>query len=276
MTTVATAPVQVQPAVSLSFRKNISSLRPSQLTRLRSAITAMMDIGDDRGWQYWAGVHGVPLPMFCQHHTALFLPWHRAYMYFAELALKEAGGDSGVSLPWWNWTIEQTIPTAFSEPGNAAVPNPLAGVAINEQALEQARRAGLPADLTRTVRDPGGDSSPPLPTSDQVREVLELGDFLDFQSQLEQFHDDVHVWVGGTMSEIPLAAYDPLFWAHHAMIDRLWRLWQLRHPTAGVPAQLIEEALPPFNITVRQTLSVTGLGYDYASFSTRSSMGRRA
>jgi tyrosinase len=38
----------------------------------------------------------------------------------------------------------------------------------------------------------------------------------------------------------------------HAMIDRLWRLWQLRHPTAVVPADLLGEAFAPFNITVAQ------------------------
>ena len=37
------------------------------------------------------------------------------------------------------------------------------------------------------------------------------------------------------MSQIPLAAFDPLFWAHHTMIDRLWALWQQAHPGAGAP-----------------------------------------
>ena len=76
------------------------------------------------------------------------------------------------------------------------------------------------------------------------------------------------------MAEIPFAAYDPVFFAHHVMIDRLWRLWQLRHPTAGVPAQLLSEALPPFNITVAQTIDANALGYDYASFSSRTLIGR--
>ena len=47
------------------------------------------------------------------------------------------------------------------------------------------------------------------------------------------------------------------------MIDRLWRLWQLRHP-ARAARGILDEALPPFRMTVRQTLSVTALGYDYA------------
>lgn len=274
MTVVAASPAQVRSSVPVSFRKRVDLLRPSQLAQLRSALTSMMDIGDDRGWQYWAGVHGLPLPMFCQHHTALFLPWHRAYLYFTELALKQAGGDPGVTLPWWDWSIAESIPAPYEPDTAEGSPNPLAGTEFNAVVLQQARQAGLPEDVTRTSRDPGAAGAGPLPSAERVRSVLELGDFWDFQTQVEQLHDDVHVWVGGTMAEIPLAAYDPLFWGHHAMVDRIWRLWQLRHPTAGVPAELIDEALPPFNITVRQTLSVTALGYDYAAFSTRSAEGR--
>jgi len=81
-----------------------------------------------------------------------------------------------------------------------------------------------------------------------VLDLLELNDFQDFQQQLEQVHDFVHVWVGGTVGEVPYAAYDPIFWAHHAMIDRVWRLWQLRHPTAGLPAGILDEALPTFRM----------------------------
>ena len=47
----------------------------------------------------------------------------------------------------------------------------------------------------------------------------------------------MHIWVGGHMGQIPFAAYDPIFWAHHTMIDRLWRLWQLRHPGTLPPAR---------------------------------------
>ena len=38
------------------------------------------------------------------------------------------------------------------------------------------------------------------------------------------------------------------------MIDRIWRLWQLRHPGARPPGGILDEALPPFRMTVRQTL----------------------
>jgi hypothetical protein len=49
------------------------------------------------------------------------------------------------------------------------------------------------------------------------------------------------------------------------MIDRVWRLWQLRHPHAGPPAGLLHRALPPFPATVADVLDSNALGYDYAA-----------
>ena len=117
----------------------------------------------------------------------------------------------------------------------------------------------------RTVRKPHAPGATPLPTTAEVATVLGLNTFLDFTTQLEELHNRVHIWVGGHMGQIPFAAYDPIFWAHHTMIDRIWRLWQLRHPHADPPAALLDHALAPFPMTVRQTLDVTALGYDYAA-----------
>jgi tyrosinase len=70
------------------------------------------------------------------------------------------------------------------------------------------------------------------------------------------------------MGQIPWAAYDPIFWAHHTMIDRLWRLWQIRHPNPVLPASLLNQALPPFPMTVADTLDIFALGYRYAAATT--------
>lgn len=252
--------IRVAPRV----RPNVDAMSATQLAAFRQAFAGAKTVNDDRGFQHHAGIHGLPLPMYCTHGNPLFLPWHRAYLYFFELALEDQ--VAGVSLPWWDWTSalshQHGLPAAYTDTANA---NPLTGSPINPQAIQQAPSEGIPNAPSHTTRQPGSTSE--LPTTSDVNDVLALGDFLDFSTQVEQIHNNVHVWVGGTMSEIPLAAYDPVFWAHHTMIDRLWRLWQLRHPTAGVPSGLMNEALPPFPMTVSQTLSVTNLGYDYATAS---------
>ncbi len=251
-------------ATPLRFRRNAARLTAGQLQNLRDGYAAVQAIDDDRGYGYHAGIHGLPLPIGCDnaHGTEYFLPWHRAYLYFFERALRDQVADA--MLPWWDWRVSQTrapqLPRPFVNKTVNRKRNPLHSGAVSPLALQQGGNQ-VPAT---TVREPGAPGAPPLPTYDEVSDVLALSDFVDFSAQVESLHDRVHVWVGGHMGQIAYAAFDPIFWAHHCMIDRLWRLWQLRHPGALPPAAILDEALPPFRMTVRQTLSVTALGYDYA------------
>ena len=134
---------------------------------------------------------------------------------------------AGVTLPWWNWTMrhDEGMPAGLHRrarirDGSA---NPLRSSPIQAAGRE-------PGGPTKTSRTPGQAGAPPLPTLEQVNDILALTDFMDFQSQVEDIHNGVHVWVGGTMGSVGTSAYDPIFWAHHTMIDRIWRLWQLEHP----------------------------------------------
>lgn len=259
-----------QPAVALRHRRSVRLLTTGQVAQVRRAFAAVMAISDDRGYQHHAGIHGLPLPMYCTHQSPLFLPWHRAYLYFFEKALQDQ--VPGTTLPWWDWTRAHAdgVPPAYRHRRSPdGTPNPLAGSAIQ-------RSGRPPGGRARTRRRPGGRDAPPLPPPGEISALLALDDFLDFQDQLESVHNGVHLWVGGTMRNIATAAYDPIFWAHHSMVDRLWRLWQLRHPTAGVPAALLGLALPPFPMTVAETIDSNTLGYDYAASTAAATVsGRR-
>src|SRR5579862_8661390 len=89
---------------SVKLRTSVATLTSAGLAGLRAALVAMQGISDDRGYQHYAGIHGLPLPGYCVHNDAagilgnkvgpLFLPWHRAYLYFFELALQDAGQDT--------------------------------------------------------------------------------------------------------------------------------------------------------------------------------------
>ena len=103
-------------------RESVDQLKPAQLSRLRRAFRAVLQIRDDRGYYYHAGIHGLPLrkglsKYFCEHHTLLFLPWHRAYLYLFECALRDQVRD--VMLPWWDWSSPFShthgIPHAYAE-----------------------------------------------------------------------------------------------------------------------------------------------------------------
>lgn len=260
--TLWVAPSGMTPGL-LGIRKSVDSLTSGELAALRSGITKMLAVADDRGYEYMAGIHGLPLPMWCQHGTPFFLPWHRAYLYFFEQYLMDQ--ESAVRLPWWDWAGDQAIPEVYEQPQLAdGSANPLAAAPISGIPDGQFTELNIPA-VSITSRLP--DLGSPLPGPDDVAMVLGLDDFLDFTGQLEQLHNRVHGWVGGTMAEIPLAAFDPIFWAHHTMIDRIWSLWQQTHPGAGVGTVRLDHALAPFpGVNVGDMLDIGGLGYAYAVF----------
>jgi tyrosinase len=256
-------PTRQALATPLRYRRSATRLTAGQRDLLVDGFRQVQGISDDRGYAYHAGIHGLPLPIGCDnaHGTPYFLPWHRAYLYFFERALRDRVPDA--MLTWWDWRVTRArpaqIPPLFSDATMGGRPNPLASAEVSRIALEQGgNQVGA-----RTVRRPGA-SRARLPTSTEVADVLKIRDFLSFSDAVEGLHDRVHMWVGGHMGQIPYAAFDPIFWAHHAMVDRVWRLWQLGHVGAQPPAAILDDALPPFRMTVRRTLDVTALGYDYA------------
>jgi tyrosinase len=255
-------------SVQFTYRRSIENMSSADLQNLRMAYSQMMTIRDNRGYNFFAGIHGVP-GWYCWHHQRarrfnvalrLFLPWHRAYLYMFEQAARDTVPDAFI--PWWDWRSETShtegIPRAFAEQDFDGQPNPLAKAHISVP------NANPPTDRD-TRRFPGDPSE--LPTSSQVNFALSLSDYGDFSDELEGIHDGVHIWaggIGGDMAAVPFAAWDPIFWSHHSMIDRIWWLWQLRHGINNIPSELLDQELAPFPFTVRRVLNVHELGYDYA------------
>ena len=248
------------------LRKNVENLTTTDLTAIRDAHQKMMNIGDNRGYNYLAGLHGLP-QFYCWHHkrtrraqiaAELFLPWHRAYLLYFENALRDRNPNAFLS--WWDWTSAAShaagVPFAFSVQDVAGQANPLydANIEILSPPMNE-----------RTSRDAG----PPdfLPAQMQIAQLLGLTQYEDFSEQLEDIHDGVHGWVGGSMGVVPFAAFDPIFWSHHCMIDRIWYLWQLRNGANNIPAQYLPMVLEPFGLTVRDVLNINALGYEYANSS---------
>ena len=85
----------------LKVRENITAMAPDKIARFRTALAEVMARRDNRGYQFFAGWHGVPFQL-CWHHHPYFLPWHRGYLYHFELALQDVEAD--VTLPWWDWS----------------------------------------------------------------------------------------------------------------------------------------------------------------------------
>lgn len=144
--------------------------------------------------------------------------------------------------------------------------------------------------LWHRYRWPGGSAQiifQAYPTPDDVTRTLAIPSFFNFGSgpmedqfygALENIHNLIHNFSGGqnpnvkTYAKEPgygdmvnngYAAYDPIFWAHHSNVDRVWRLWQEQHPDVGPDDP--GAVLPPWNLKVGDVASTHALGYDYAA-----------
>jgi tyrosinase len=257
------SPILTTPRVR--HRKSTEKLRSDQLKALRKGFAEIKKLSDTNGFWFWAELHGAPKNK-CEHspesgYDNLFLPWHRAYLYRLELALQTK--VPAATLPWWDWTATRSgggLPTIYEDISGEL--NPLAGADFPPSILSQVEAAGMPAS---TWRQPGAPNL--LPSGAEVKAILEIKDFDYFSKTLEvQLHNKVHGWVRGSMGIVALAAYDPLFWAHHTMVDRLWYLWQDLHsargPRPGIWNKILRGGL---DLTVGDVLDTHALGYDYAA-----------
>jgi tyrosinase len=245
---------------------------------------------DNRSWVFWAELHGFN-QYDCWHHSRvgpgrgtefsydLFLPWHRAYLTSFDHIAREQ--NPAAILSWWDWTStaahDHGLPASYTDPEVNGQPNPLASGPTPDMPDDPARRTrrfpGDPSELPSMTQ-----ARPELGLNLSINDILALPQFADFTSQLQNVHDYIHGWTGGTgpdgvggdMGVVATSAFDPIFWAHHAMIDRLWYLWQLKWGTNNVPPDYLDKTLAPFSYTVRDVLDVQTLGYDYASSVTTS------
>jgi tyrosinase len=277
---VIVAGVVLRPEVE---KADIAALRDAY------AKTQGFSASDNRSWVYWGEYHGFNR-YDCWHHSRvgpgrgsqfaydLFLPWHRAYLLNFDHVTREQNPDA--ILPWWDWTSELShrvgVPPAYSEPEVDGEVNPLASGPTPDMPDDPARRTRrFPGDPSVL---PAMDAPDPAVGLPSVNEVLNLSQYVDFSSQLQNVHDFIHGWTGGINPENPneggdmgviaTSAFDPIFWAHHAMIDRLWYLWQLKWGVNNIPDDYLDQVLAPFQFTVRKVLDIRALGYDYAVGST--------
>jgi tyrosinase len=270
MATPGTAP---SPAPSVfTHRKNILDLTAPELAALREAFSKVYQINDERGFQYQAGIHGYPLPVYCQHGTPLFAVWHRPYLYLFEKALQDQ--VPGVSLPYWDWAA----PEAQSNGLPAAYTDETSGDASGQtlaNSLYQSVITFPGTEYPQTFRDPGALSTLRTLARLVVKAQTQTS-YVRYTAALENPHNGLHGFVGGTMGVVPYSAYDPIFWAHHVNIDRLFSEWQAAHPDVQPPASIMSTALAPFGMTVSQIWDMKKLGYDYIAASAAAPKGMLA
>ena len=204
----------------------------------------------------------------CQHGSWYFLPWHRGFVLAFEANVRDAvvklGGPADWALPYWNYFE----PNQFQLPRAFASPDWPDGQGNNPLFVQQ--RYGpnsdgnvfVPVNMVNlnAMNDPDftGVASGGSPGFGGVDTGFEHGGQVHGGIETQP-HDWVHGLVGGgdpqsqlpgLMSDPDTAGLDPIFWLHHANIDRLWAVWR-QNPSTDVDPTGLNWIKGPANIGER-------------------------
>ena len=288
----------IAPSAHFPVREDITRLAatPQRLARLEAAIGEMQarsraDPDDPKGWR----VHALAHTQVCSsvsnsdpaqvHGCGWFLPWHRAFLAVTEWKLRALSGDASLALPYWNWSSDRRIPSAFTRPGR-----PLTGARrfTPERDLRPVEVDRLLHDTARASLGVAalGSRSFVAHTPDEI--PASFGGIAKpnpaqwhGRSRMETVpHNAIHNYVGGEaadgtvgdMTDLATAALDPVFYAHHGNLDRLWEIWRADPARrATEPAFAQERFLFPWidgstvTVAAKDTLDTQRLGYVYDS-----------
>ena len=265
-------------APDVYVRQNASTAAAAaDLVALADAMEEMRNLSctDARSWHYQGAIHWVPgsfpgnqnplcpeytgsgsplMPAWdnCTHNNVSefhFLVWHRLYIYYFENIVRELSGKADFALPYWDYaTVSPTPPNRVMPASFRDNTNPL---------FESARLPSLNS----------GD-----PIQSFMDNALNLSGLFDndtyqsFNSAIDAApHGAMHGYIGGSyaagwttfnqiyqetmkglMANVPSAAFDPIFWAHHAEIDFIWAQW-MRTDNGSLPSLADMEANQPIN-----------------------------
>lgn len=221
----------------------------ADIATYRQAVQLMKSLPPDnpRSWAAQAAMHGSVAAGFnlCQHGTAHFLSWHRAYLVFFEQICRQLTGNAHFALPYWNWNQNPDLLPDFTDTAS-----PL---------FHPRTRTSLSgfAPVSTTTLDP----------------ILIDANFFSFGATLESPHDNVHIRIGQNMASGG-SALDPVFWMHHCMIDYCWAKWNIElgndntNDSAWVNTSwnhFFDKDGNPATITAGQTTVLPLLFYQYES-----------
>jgi tyrosinase len=222
----ATSTIGAQGA--LVTRRSIRGMAPNDpdLIALRRAVAAMkaLPASDPRNWTRFADIHRT----FCPHGNWYFLPWHRAYLLSFERLCRQLSRKADFALPYWDWTTDRRFPAAFSGGDRTSNPlfHPRPGVANGLRLADDMVGAGV---ISRIMQSPDFEAFGSTRARGQDSADGRWQRRLGSKTELEfNPHDGVHQAIGGNMSVVALSSRDPIFYLHHANIDRLWTDWNRR------------------------------------------------
>ncbi|KAM0279898.1 hypothetical protein ACHAQH_004338 [Verticillium albo-atrum] len=226
------------------------------------------------------------------HFVANFLPWHRWYVQLHENLLRTECGFEGVQ-PYWDWSIDGDAKNTAHSPvfdadtgfgGNGVL------TGSTEPGFERCVVDGPFANTNLTLamgwpnmNDPGnrlhcltrefsnasgndengdpiiGDMQAGAYNSNVMKTIYGFDTYASMSEMLEGLpHAQIHSIIFGDMGPAT-SPNEPLFFLHHANVDRVWAKWQGRNATRLADYTGFNDNNRIFSATLDDTMPVMEL-----------------
>lgn len=289
------APLRIRPAAH--------SVDKAYLAKFERALQLMKDLpaDDPRSFTQQANIHcaycdgaysqvGFPDLDLQVHNSWLFFPFHRFYLHFFEKIMGKLIDDPTFAMPFWNWDA----PAGMQMP--AIYTNPSSPLYDRFRNTNHSRPRAL-IDLDFNGTDEGSSSSDQISSNLNIMyrvmvsnsktarlflgNAYRAGDEPDRGAgSLENIpHGPIHIWCGDNtqpnfedMGNFYSAGRDPLFYAHHSNVDRMWSVWKTLggRRTDFTDSDWLDSAFLFYDenanlvrVKVRDCLDTKKLGYEY-------------
>ncbi|KAK6814605.1 Tyrosinase ustQ [Aspergillus parasiticus] len=243
--TTTTFPPCKNPAVRREWR-SLTTSEKQNFTQAVICLASIPSTWQPNGTIYddFAILHG-GIGSWC-HRSASFLPWHRYTLVVFEKALREHCGFTG-QVPYWDWTLDwmnlanssifnsvdgfggdgdRTGPEVVGG-GHCVIDGPFAGlqpILYNHTYVQHCIARGF------RDGDQAGRISGEYYRPESIGGILRKQSYVELVREVEIYlHNPLHQGVNGDFLAMT-AANDPLFYVHHAQLDRLWWRWQQENP----------------------------------------------
>ncbi|KAL7612987.1 hypothetical protein Lser_V15G06060 [Lactuca serriola] len=241
--------LRVRPAAHLVVNEDY-------IAKFNKAIELMKALphDDPRNFMQQANIHcaycdgsykqvGFPNLEHQVHTSWLFFPYHRYYVYFFEKICGKLIDDPNFAIPFWNWDAPDgmQIPDIFTNK-NSQLYDPLRDTNHQPPSVVDLDFNGVDKNLSRSELTSRNLSvmyrqmvSSAKTASLFMGRPYRAGDEPNPGSGSIEVspHAPVHSWTGDPkqknwedMGTFYSAARDPIFYAHHANIDRMWSIWK--------------------------------------------------
>ncbi len=206
-----------------------------QFAQYQSAVRTMRansDATDPNSWLYWANIH----ESSCPHTASYFLAWHRGYIYLFEKKIQELSGNANFRLPYWDYYSDPNMPSEFTD-SSSSNPFYVAG-RTNTNVRSALSLSPFSNSLVNFQRGETNAFEPPVESRP---------------------HNPVHNIIGAPYMLGLQSPQDPIFWVHHANIDRLWSAWLAAGNGRSMPP--VTSAYWASSLPNRRTYSGTNFKY---------------